>query len=100
MPASDEKSASAAPRRGLLPAPFAIALIAGVVLIPLLVLGRQPKEVVAAVYSVFGSAMALAGVVFFQKQGRKRAAVAAAVVCAVFVCLCVIYAYLAYVAHK
>jgi len=99
MPASDETPASTPPRRGLLPAPFAFFLITGVVLIPLLVLGRQPKVVIAAFYSIYVSAMALAAMVVFQKQGRKRAAVVAAVICALFVCLCVIYAYLAFVAH-
>ena len=98
MPASDDKQASATPSRGLLPASFAIPLIAVVFLIPLLT--RQPKEVSAAVYSVFGTAMAFAAMVVLQKQGRKRAAATAAVVCALFVCLCVIYAYLALVAHK
>ena len=44
--------------------------------------------------------MAFAAMVVLQKQGRKRAAATAAVVCALFVCLCVIYAYLAFVAHK
>lgn len=94
MLTSNEKPMSAALRQGLLPAPLILFAIALVFVIPLL--AHQPKEVSAAVYSGYVSIMALVAAIVFQKKGRRGAAIVAALVCAVFLSLFSVYAYLAF----
>jgi len=96
MHTSNQKLESATQRRGLLPASFSFFAIAIVFMIP--ILARQPKEVSAAVYSIWVSIMALVATSAFVKKGRRGAAIVAALVCALFVSLFVVYAYLAFVA--
>ena len=80
----------------MLPLPFAVFAIGIVFIIPFL--ARQPKEVSAAVYSVYVAVMALAAGVIFLKKNRRGMAIGAALACAAFTGLFVFYAYLAYVA--
>ena len=96
MPTSNGKVVSVTPRQGLPAAAFFVFAMAISCSIPFL--ARQPKEVSAAVYSGYVSLMALVAVVAFRQKARRGAAVAAAVVCALFVGLLVVYAYLAFTA--
>jgi len=69
MLTSNEKPRSPALRHGLLSTRVMFLAIAPALLIPLL--ARQPKEVSAAVYSVYVAAMALVAVGVFVSKNRR-----------------------------
>ena len=81
-------------KRALLPAVFLPLAIVPAVVMPLL--GKQPKEMTAAVFSVYIALMAVFVAALAKKKGRHSLAIGALVVCVVFTALFVIYAYLAF----
>ncbi len=76
--------------------PLAFALPAIIPVVALAYLIRQPKEVVAAVYSAYVAAMAVLAGAVFERKKKRGAAIAALVTCLVFASLFVVYAYMAY----
>ena len=92
------KSASAEPKRSILPVPFAFLPIAIVFAIPFL--ARQPKDVSAAVYSAYVALLALAAGAMFAKRSRRGMAIGATLVCVAFTGLFVFYAHSAWLATK
>ena len=86
-PAEPEKQA-------LLPAVLALSAIIPAVALGFLI--KQPKEVIAAVYSAYVAMMAVLVAAAFEKKKKRGAAIAALVTCIVFTSLFVVYAYVAY----
>ena len=78
----------------MLPAAFALLAIIPAVALAFLI--KQPKEVIAAVYSAYVAMMAVLAAAAFEKKKKRRAAIAALATCIVFTDLFVVYAYIAY----
>ena len=95
---TSDKSASVGSTRSKAAVPFALLPIAVAVTIPLLAL--QPKQVSAAVYSFYAAVLALVFGIVLVKRKRRAMAVGAAIACAAFTALFVVYAYSAYLAPK
>lgn len=81
-------------KRALLPAAFALLAIIPSVALAFLI--KQPKEVIAAVYSAYIAMMAVFAAAAFEKKKKRGAAIAALATCIVFAGLFVVYAYLAH----
>jgi len=79
--------------KSLLPVFIPLA-IAPALVIPLL--GKQPKEMTAAVFSVYVASMAVFVAAIARKKGRRNLAVVALITCVVFTALFVTYAYLSF----
>ena len=81
-------------KRALLPAVFLPLAIVPAIVMPLL--GKQPKEMTAAVFSVYIALMAVFVAALAKKKGRHGFAIGAILTCVVFTGLFVTYAFLAF----
>jgi hypothetical protein len=80
--------------KALLPAVFLPLAIVPAFILPLL--GKQPKEMTAAVFCVYIALMAVFVAALAKKKGRQGFAIGALLTCVVFTGLFVTYAFLAF----
>jgi ABC-type transport system involved in cytochrome c biogenesis permease subunit len=73
-----------------------MALSAIVPIIAMTFLGKQPKEVTAAICSVYIAILSVVTAVFTKKKGKRSLAMIAFATCIVFTAVFVIYLYLAF----
>jgi len=92
---SDTNCPSGTPKHPLLPAVY-FSLSGVLPIIMVAILPKHPKEVTAAVFSIYIALMSITAAIIFKKKAKRGAMFVSFVICALFTSVFVTYAYIAY----